>query len=167
MPSREALAAGLERIRSVWPSLAGTGAALEAYADVLRGFTDEELRGGITLVLQEHEAASAPKPKTLADACGRIAKHRRAEMRIQEPEAPEWYCPHCKTTRLRTQTHEFADGPVSRIVPDCRMDCPQRDAWWPRPPRGGTTAREAREHPQRGAAASPLGAVVAGLERRP
>jgi hypothetical protein len=138
MPSRDGLIRELERIRAHWPSMAGTETALKGYVEILHGFTDEEVHGGVTIVLQEYEGAAAPKPKHLRDACGRVAKVRRDVPNIVSNE--DAYCPLCGTTQLMTNRH-------GRMVPLHRAGCVREDAETYHPPQGPRPKQETESAP--------------------
>ena len=125
MPSREAIAREVERLRAYWPNMPVNDLALRGYVETLQGYTDDELRGGVTLILQDYDGAAAPKPKQLRDACGKVAKYRRADLtKAQEQVAgPDVYCPECKTRRLIDLLEFEGDTRPARAYPDCAPTC--------------------------------------------
>lgn len=79
---REFLKSQLRRVSALWP-LTPSNEALDEYARMLWGFTDEEITAGFDHVVDTHLESSAPKPGHIRTAVGQVAKARR---RIPPPE---------------------------------------------------------------------------------
>jgi hypothetical protein len=79
---REFLKTQLKRISAHWP-LQASPEALNEYARVLWGFTDDEIASGFDIVIDSYTEAAAPKPGHIRAAVGQVAKARR---NISPPE---------------------------------------------------------------------------------
>lgn len=73
---REFLKNQLRRISAHWP-LNASPEALDEYARVLWGFTDDEITAGFDQVIDTYTEMAAPKPGHLRAAVGQVAKARR------------------------------------------------------------------------------------------
>jgi hypothetical protein len=80
---REFLKSQLKRISAHWP-LQASAEALDEYARVLWGFTDDEITAGFDAVIDSHTEMAAPKPSHIRTAVGNVAKARRG---IRPPDA--------------------------------------------------------------------------------
>lgn len=159
--SAAVIAQELAACAALWPSLNPQNpAVLEAYREVLFGFTDEELRAGFRRVRQTHEGVSFPKPATVAALCA--GARNRYDARPDERRAGvgvdangcDIKCPRCKTVTLYHERRE--DGSLGRLYPwhadDCalrRADNPRdgqdRRIVWPQPRNGGPYQAPVRE----------------------
>lgn len=73
---REFLRSQLRRISAHWP-LQASSDALDEYARVLWGFTDDEIAAGFDAVIDTYTEPAAPKPGHIRVAVGQVAKARR------------------------------------------------------------------------------------------
>lgn len=151
--SAAVIASELAACAALWPSLNPQNpAVLEAYREVLLGFSDEELRAGFRRVRQTHEGVSFPKPATIAAMCA--GARNRYDARPDEKRARadvdangcEIKCSRCGTVTLYHERRE--DGGLGRLFPWHADDCPLRRAdnprngessriVWPQPRNGG------------------------------
>lgn len=127
---------------ALWPSLNPQNpAVLEAYREVLVGFTDDELRAGFVRVRREHEGVSFPKPATLVALCG-AARNRftvgdaRQAAPTHDRDGCEIRCARCRTVALYHEATD--DGSLGRLYPWHADECPLRRA---DNPRDGQSAR--------------------------
>lgn len=97
--SKAVIADELATCAALWPSLnAQNPRVLDAYAEQLIGFSDEEIRAGFRRVRGEHDGMSFPKPATLKAYCGAARNRFSAE---QAPRLhPDAICSACGTERL-------------------------------------------------------------------
>src|SRR5687767_15126878 len=74
--SRTFLKSQLRRISAFWP-LTPSNEALDEYARLLWGFTEEEITAGFDHVIDTYADMAAPKPFHIRTAVGQVAKGRR------------------------------------------------------------------------------------------